>query len=190
MLRPKLTSVIQFQGDDTDIEKTIDFIVSLTGVQLPAEYFLKKVCTNVSPDPIKRASTASVYKARFTGGQLVAKKVFEIGKYSEGDVKTYAEVSSFCKLAIQELSLSLENASGYKRMAEVCLPVHAAVSWNWHGEIQRRNFQDVTLYAFKSRFMLTQIPVIGTWSRHLSKTWMQYVHVVVWDDVLLTISNR
>ncbi|KAJ1306042.1 hypothetical protein OPQ81_010755 [Rhizoctonia solani] len=83
----------QFQqapGDAEDIDKLIQTIVQITGVQLPTEVFQTEYCTNIPDVEPIHGHSSTVYKARLSRGQLVAKKVFYLNKYSEGDVKTYA----------------------------------------------------------------------------------------------------
>jgi hypothetical protein len=67
-------------------------IVEITGIKPPTEVFQTESCTNEpNVEPIHGRSS-TVYKAKLARGQLVAKKVFYLNKYSEGDVKTYAMV--------------------------------------------------------------------------------------------------
>ncbi|CAE7097388.1 unnamed protein product [Rhizoctonia solani] len=83
----------QFQrsgGDAEDIDELIQTIVQITGVQLPTEVFQTETCTNIPGVEPVHGHSSTVYKARLARGQLVAKKVFYLNKYSEGDVKTYA----------------------------------------------------------------------------------------------------
>ncbi|KDN47877.1 hypothetical protein RSAG8_03297, partial [Rhizoctonia solani AG-8 WAC10335] len=85
--------MVQFQqagGDAEDIDNLIQTIVQITGVQLPTEVFQTEPCTNIPDVEPIHGHSSTVYKARLARGQLVAKKVFYLNKYSEGDVKTYA----------------------------------------------------------------------------------------------------
>ncbi|KAF8700895.1 kinase-like protein, partial [Rhizoctonia solani] len=85
--------MIRFQKsleDAEDTDKLIQMIVAITGVEPPTEVFQTEPCTNeANVDPI-HGHSSTVYKATLARGQSVAKKVFYLNKYSEGDVKTYA----------------------------------------------------------------------------------------------------
>ncbi|ELU42004.1 Pkinase domain-containing protein [Rhizoctonia solani AG-1 IA] len=75
--------------DAEDTDKLIQMIVAITGVEPPTEVFQTEPCTNeANVDPI-HGHSSTVYKATLARGQSVAKKVFYLNKYSEGDVKTY-----------------------------------------------------------------------------------------------------
>lgn len=90
VLGQQMTQFQQARGDAEDTDKLIQLITQITGVEIPTEVFQTEPCTNV-PDvgPI-HGDSSTVYKARLALGQLVAKKVFYLNKYTEGDVKTYA----------------------------------------------------------------------------------------------------
>ncbi|KAH7334740.1 kinase-like domain-containing protein [Rhizoctonia solani] len=80
----------QAEGDAEDIDKLIQLIVRITGVQIPTEVFQTEACANLPDAEPIHGHSSTVYKAKLARGQLVAKKVFHLNKYSEGDVKTYA----------------------------------------------------------------------------------------------------
>ncbi|CAE6482373.1 unnamed protein product [Rhizoctonia solani] len=89
-LGQQMTEFQQARGDAEDIDKLIQLIVQITGVQLPTEVFQTEACANLPDVEPIHGHSSTVYKARLARGQLVAKKVFYLNKYSEGDVKTYA----------------------------------------------------------------------------------------------------
>ncbi|CAE6472206.1 unnamed protein product [Rhizoctonia solani] len=89
-LGEKMAQFQQAGGDAEDIDKLIQTIVQITGVQLPTEVFQTEPCTNIPDMEPIHGHSSTVYKARLARGQLVAKKVFYLNKYTEGDVKTYA----------------------------------------------------------------------------------------------------
>ncbi|CAE6458010.1 unnamed protein product [Rhizoctonia solani] len=80
----------QSRGDAEDTDKLIQMIIEITGVELPTEVFQTESCTNEPDGEPIHGRSSTVYKAKLARGQLVAKKVFYLNKYSEGDVKTYA----------------------------------------------------------------------------------------------------
>ncbi|KAG8689800.1 hypothetical protein FRC11_000503 [Ceratobasidium sp. 423] len=90
ILGQKMTQFQQARGDAEDTDKLIQLIIQITGVEIPTEVFQTEPCTNVSGEEPIHGHSSTVYKARLALGQLVAKKVFYLNKYSEGDVKTYA----------------------------------------------------------------------------------------------------
>ncbi|CAE6417960.1 unnamed protein product [Rhizoctonia solani] len=89
-LGEKMAQFQQAGEDAEDIDKLIQTIVQITGVQLPTEVFQTEPCTNIPDIEPIHGHSSTVYKARLARGQLVAKKVFYLNKYTEGDVKTYA----------------------------------------------------------------------------------------------------
>ncbi|CAE6502374.1 unnamed protein product [Rhizoctonia solani] len=89
-LGQQITQFQQARGDAEDTDKLIQLIVQITGVEIPTEVFQTEPCTNVSGVEPIHGHSSTVYQAKLALGQLVAKKVFYLNKYSEGDVKTYA----------------------------------------------------------------------------------------------------
>ncbi|CUA67012.1 Putative leucine-rich repeat-containing protein DDB_G0290503 [Dictyostelium discoideum] [Rhizoctonia solani] len=90
LLGQKMDQFQQAGEDAEDIDKLIQTIVQITGVQLPTEVFQTEPCTTIPDMEPIHGHSSTVYKAKLARGQSVAKKIFYLNKYSEGDVKTYA----------------------------------------------------------------------------------------------------
>ncbi|KAG8750407.1 hypothetical protein FRC11_010444 [Ceratobasidium sp. 423] len=90
VLSQKMSQTQDDQGDPEETDRLIKTIIQITGVEIPTEVFQTESCIlEPGVNPIQGGASA-VFKARLARGQLVAKKVFYLNKYSEGDVKTYA----------------------------------------------------------------------------------------------------